>query len=114
MTVPWAALACPMPDCTEPLFLTWNASHSLSHADISDVAGLLVPADAETTTWQVECGSGHVVLLPSDAWCGCDDPQGDGCPHGADEFDWTEENRRFRPRDMERLRQLFATMGGAR
>lgn len=104
----WASLTCPMPGCAEPLYITWTAVGDLTEGDIAAEAQPLVPADTTSTTWQVECGAGHVVLLPGDPWCGCDDPQGEGCPHGEDEFDWTEENRTFRPGDMIRL----ATIGG--
>lgn len=113
MTDAWTPLTCPMPGCEELLFIGWLAARGLNVGDIEDVAALLM-GDAETSSWQVECAAGHVVLLPGDAWCGCDDPQGEGCPHGEDEFDWSEENRTFRPRDMVRLRELLATMVGAR
>lgn len=108
----FADVPCPMPGCEQPLYLIWDLSRGLYAGDLEDAAGI-PPEDAHVSTWRIECGDGHVVLLPGSPWCDCDDPQGDGCGHGPDEFDWTEEHRQFRPRDMARLRELLAKLGGA-
>ena len=107
-TDPYAPLTCPMPDCTEALFLDWTASRDLAYGDLTDEPPQV--GDDSASTWQVKCGEGHVVLLPGRTGCPCDDQQGPGCPHqGAAErdFDWSEDSRTFRPGDVARLQSLL-------
>lgn len=103
------ATPCPMPDCGEPLHLMWDLGCYLYSGTVAADEGISVGDEGEGT-WRVECQNGHVVLLPGPAWCDCDDPQGETCPHAEADYDWTDEHRTFTRLDMGRLRDLLAKM----
>ncbi len=105
MSTDYDPITCPMPDCDAPLYLTRTTSLGLSRGvvTVADDSWLPSPADADTASWQVQCGEGHVVLVPGSP----------GCPCGADEcdhvgFDESEEVRQFRAHDVERLATVLA------
>lgn len=104
-------LTCPMPGCTADLYLTWTVATDLYQSHLGQPP--LGPGDAEGT-WKVECLDGHVILVPGEPGCGCDDPESPECTHNTDDYDWSDEYRTFTPHDLVRLRELLATMGGAR
>lgn len=55
---------CILPGCGQPLHITWMASTAIY---LDDTAGKLRGPDlALTSTWQVNCEAGHIVLLPPD------------------------------------------------
>lgn len=59
---PHQAALCGMPDCNQPLVITFTASAPVLLADTT-----LTLAAGENETghdWRVECVAGHVVLLP--------------------------------------------------
>ena len=104
-------VGCPMPDCTEALYVTWHLSYGLAPGDV--VGPVPKPEDHHSGSWEIECAAGHTVLLPGDTGCGCDDPGGE-CPHAfspaSDAFDWSDDYRTLRPHDMDRLRALIAAL----
>lgn len=103
---------CPMPDCTEPLLVQWHAAFEIAPDQLTDDSAIEMDG-ATTSTWQVECCGGHVILLPGDTGCGCDDPEGDACKalgHDSDDYDWGEDYRVMRRRDMDRLQALIARL----
>lgn len=103
-------LTCPMPECTEDLFLAWSLSIGIyDAADEPLVDNVPTPDGAHTGEWKVECLAGHVVLVPGQPGCDCDDEGGENCPH-IDERDWSDELRTFRRHDAERLAAVIATL----
>lgn len=110
---------CPMPDCTEPLLVHFEQDYTLSPDDLAiiledDEHPMPTPAGAHTSWWSVICCAGHVVLLPGDTGCPCeDDGGGVNCPHDDTLYDWSDESRAFREHDMARLRDVIARLGGA-
>ena len=98
---------CPMPGCTEQLHVVWELSSSL-YTDL-DRAQPPDPTEAYSSSWRVECTGGHVVLLPGETGCGCDEPE---CAHNQDDYDWSEDSRTFTAHDVDRLQQLRTAMGG--
>ena len=107
----YSELTCPMADCDEVLFLDWTASMPLIMGHLTEAKTPLFVSDADFTMWRIQCATGHVVLLPGQPGCPCDDPGGEGCPHNespaADDFDWNEEVRTFTRHDAERLRKML-------
>lgn len=61
---PFIGVRCPLPECEAELHITWHASRPIfmddTAADLSD------PREGYTSTWEVGCTQGHVVLLPPD------------------------------------------------
>ncbi|HEU4543308.1 MAG TPA: hypothetical protein VFR23_19415 [Jiangellaceae bacterium] len=115
-------ITCPHADCTEALFIAWDLAYTLDPLDLrpdmvdQDVGARVAPIGSHTQTWRVECGAGHVVLLPAQSLgCPCpfDEQEGDTCPHDPDDWDQSEEWRNFRPHDAERLRDILTRIGGA-
>ena len=103
-------ITCPMPECDGVLIVTWSAAYTLSPEDITRGGRLLVD-EAHTSSWDVRCVAGHVILLPDHGQCDCADPGGDTCPDEHDDlFDWDEESRTFRPHDWARLRGILARL----
>ena len=103
---PYAPVPCPMPECSESLYLSWSASAQLTANNL--VEGKEPPRidEADSVAWRVECLRGHVVLLPGKTGCPCDDPGGEDCPHNgaaADDYDRSDELRTFRGHDADRL-----------
>jgi hypothetical protein len=99
--------ACPHDDCGEVLFITWMAGYTLSPNETRAPA----ITDAHSEGWQIECAAGHVILLPGPRGCGCDDPEGPGCGHNPDDYDWSDETAILRDRDLGRLRDVMARIG---
>jgi hypothetical protein len=75
------SVKCPMPLCGADLYITWHSSRPVwtddNAADLSD------PRGGYTSSWEVGCTEGHVVLLPPDTAADsytfgecdtCDDP----------------------------------------
>jgi hypothetical protein len=103
-------LTCPMPDCGQDLFLDWSLSIGLTaDADAPLVDNVPTPDSPHTSDWKIECLAGHVILVPGNAGCDCDDQGGENCPH-VDERDWSDESRTFRRHDAERLTTVIATL----
>jgi hypothetical protein len=98
-------LTCPMPDCDEYLNLAFEHYVDLYQGTLDDREPLK-PTDGDVGTWKVECIHGHVVLVPGDPGCICE--EGD-C---ACDRDPGEEVRTFRASDVDRLRALLDRMGG--
>jgi hypothetical protein len=101
----YESLVCPMPDCTEDLYLTFEHSVDLYQGTLDDRQPLM-PTDGDIGAWKVECIVGHVVLVPGVPGCICED--GD-CTCDRDP---SEEVRTFRASDVDRLRVLLERMGG--
>lgn len=94
---------CSLPGCGEPLHITWTGSRAIYLDDTADM--IRDPAGALTTSWQIGCEGGHVILLPPDTaedsyefacLCVCNpdypDPEAERmCPHN----------------DMDRLRAVL-------
>jgi hypothetical protein len=101
---------CPMPNCGVPLHIVWSGSYSLLPDDL--LAGKAIePGDAHSSTWQVECEEGHVILQPDSLGCPCDDQEGPDCRCDQDGFDHTDDYRTFRPHDVGRLTGLISLIG---
>lgn len=100
------SVACPLPGCGSPLHLQRTTDRAVLSGDFAD-AQVLDHDDAHTSTWQVLCEDGHVVLLPGPTGCphGCDD-NGEPCPHEAT-FDGSDDYRTFQPHDLGRLANLL-------
>ncbi len=105
-------LLCPLPDCSYPLHLHWHISYGLLDTDLHEDL-LPRPEHGHTSTWQVECGNGHVVLLPGLIGCGCDDAGGPDCEHDELNYDWSEDSRIFARHDADRLFALLHQLTGA-
>ncbi|MBN9108602.1 MAG: hypothetical protein J0I34_07445 [Pseudonocardia sp.] len=105
MSFDYSDVRCPMPGCTGRLYIEWTSTYTLSVGDLTDVD---VPSatGAHCQRWDIRCEEGHVVLIPGDTGCGCDDPEGPGCKHDPLAYDWSDENRTLRLNDMARLRAL--------
>lgn len=103
-----SSVECPMRGCEGELQIVWHIAYSPYKADLDRDDGLAPAVDSHTQSWDVGCTEGHVLLLPGYPGCDCDDPEGPNCPHHADDYDWSDDFRRFRRHDMERLRHLLA------
>lgn len=104
-------IPCPMPECYDHIYLTWSAAVGLAPDDLAPSALQLRPLHSATESWQVECAAGHVLLIPGDPGCGCDDPESVACKemgHDPEDFDWSEDYRTFRPHDAARLADVVA------
>lgn len=105
---------CPMPDCTEALAVTFTGCWTLSPEELTPERSYLpTPEGSHTTTWQIECMAGHVVLLPTEAWgCPVENETDQSCPHADDAHDG-EDYRTLRAEDMTRLRDLAQALARA-
>lgn len=92
----YTPLTCVLPDCTADLHLNWTLSRPLYVGDRP--ASLPEPGDAYTSTWEVACEEGHVLLVPGHSLCPCGD---DECAHT--DFDGSDDLRTFRAHDLARL-----------
>lgn len=104
----FTSVACPLPDCAEPLHLIRKSTIPVYPSDLANPEAPASWNEYWTATWHIECEGGHVILTPGPVGCGCEE---DPCPHdtgAADsgQFDWSEEMRRFRASDLIRLRTL--------
>jgi len=86
-----ACARCPLPNCESDLYISTHSSRPVFLSDTSDD---LANAATFTSTWEIGCGEGHVVLLPS----GADDHDTFGQARDDDEPD----------DDLARLRRLIA------
>jgi len=103
------SLVCPMLECGEDLYLTWSLAYGLTVGDVNHggaTGNVILPADAETSNWTVECVARHVILVPSSAAC-CD---GEDCRCDSDSSD---EYRTFRTADVVRLREMIELIAQA-
>ncbi|TDC35673.1 hypothetical protein E1211_15315 [Micromonospora sp. 15K316] len=107
---PYTPLSCPMRDCDEELYLSWELSVGLLRRDLTDPSPPPAPADAWVGQWHVECLAGHRPLVPAPIECPCGRNECTEECNDAD-VDATEELRTFRASDLARLREL---MGGDR
>lgn len=109
----YTELTCPMPDCVEVLFIDYSCQRGVYLGDMNEQP-VTHPGDAHTQSWSVRCVAGHVVLLPAEPRCGCDDPEGPDCPPWhVDSYDWSDENRVFRPFDWTRLRTVLSAFASS-
>lgn len=99
-------LTCPMPECDQYLNLIFETSASLYLGTLDD-GEPLSPADSDLGTWRVECVSGHVILVPTDPGCICEEDC--GC-----DVDRNEEMRTFRASDVDQLRTMVNRLNVAR
>lgn len=95
---PHAEARCALPGCGETLLITWTSSRVVMHADTVEE---LAAGRPETSTWEVACESGHVLLLPPDTG-GDEYTFGDCDCDGEDFFGDCGHN------DMTRLRRVVA------
>jgi hypothetical protein len=98
-------LTCPLPNCGHQLHLTWTNGRALYADDLADPPAL---SDLHTSTWEVRCEDGHVVLLPDHLGCGRCRDEGT-CPGGCD-VDSDDDYRTFRLHDAGRLAALLAAV----
>lgn len=87
----WEQMRCGLADCGEPLHIVLTFDRALYVEDTAeDIAD---PSGHHTSSWEVVCERGHVVLLPPDTAndsytfgeCQCEptDPDGEAdCGHG--------------------------------
>ena len=108
-TDPYASLTCPMPGCTEDLYIDFESTQPLYVATVNDREPL-APGGGDVSTWKVLCVEGHVVLVPAEPGCRQDDVCAGDC---ICDVDHGEETRTFRASDVDRLRALLATLGRA-
>jgi hypothetical protein len=105
-------IPCPHQDCGEALHLVWSLIYTFQPADL--LAEWEPPVTAtgygHAQSWQVECGNGHVILLPGPLGCPCEPGLDDECPHNEDDYEWSEDWRDFRPADVQRLRAVIDTL----
>lgn len=100
-------LTCPLPGCSHDLHLVWSNDRALYASDLDKTPPL---DDVHTTSWQVQCEDGHVVLVPAASRCAvCDD---EGCPDDGCDIDGSDDYRTFRTSDGRRLADLLAAMNG--
>ncbi len=100
----YVQLTCPLPGCGHQLHLTWTNGRALYNDDLTDPPAA---TDLHTSTWQVQCEDGHVVLVPTAAICTrCG---GDGCVDHCD-TDCDDDYRTFRKVDADRLAVLCAVV----
>jgi hypothetical protein len=105
---------CPMPECGEALVLDWNLTLTLDPTYLDPAGGIahLATVDAHTSSWQVSCTGGHVLLLPGSLGCPCEPAElRPDCPHNLSDYDWSEDSRTFQAHDMQRLRDVLARLG---
>lgn len=101
-------LRCPLPNCGTELFLTWNLAYGLHDGDLDAATGNTInPDSAVTSTWKVECQTGHVLLRPTGAGCGCNCDCLCEC-----DVDGTDDYRTFRTSDKRRLREMLHLLAG--
>lgn len=86
-----ACARCPLPDCGSDLYISTHSSRPVFLSDTSDDLANAAPF---TSTWEIGCGKGHVLLLPS----GADDHEAFGQARDDDELG----------DDLIRLRRLIA------
>jgi hypothetical protein len=102
-------IPCPHQDCGEALHLVWSLIYTFQPADL--LAEWEPPVTAtgygHAQSWQVECGNGHVILLPGPLGCPCEPGLDDECPHNEDDYEWSEDWRDFRSPDVQRLRAVI-------
>ncbi|GAA2516780.1 hypothetical protein [Winogradskya humida] len=103
MTKTFKELACPLPDCGEPMFLRMELGASLYDDDLGPIAS----TEANVSEWSVQCIGGHVLLVPAPVAVCCD---GDDCTCDVDHAD---EFRTFRRSDGERLQATLMQLGSA-
>lgn len=108
----YIAVTCPMPGCGQPLFVNYSCQYGIYAGELADPDSPNVhPADGASQSWSVNCTEGHVLLLPREPGCDCDDPDGDGCPpEHQDDYDWSDEYRVFRAIDWTRLADIVAVI----
>ncbi len=102
------SLTCAIPGCGKPLHLQWTQSEALTVGQLAHpqaVAGGIWP---ETSSWEVACEGGHVLLVPGPALC-CEE-LGEGCGHNKADFDWSDDVRVFSVHDHRRLAALLTTL----
>ncbi len=107
-SIDYSDVTCVMPGCGEALYLTWTGSRSLVAHDLTEAAAI-DHSDAETSTWEVECVDGHVVLTPAEL----DFSDDDGTAHNycdPIDHDHNEESRTFTASDAARLAALVVKM----
>ena len=105
------SVSCPMPECTEDLYITYSGSYGILPDDPAK-AEQINPEDAHAQEWKVECAAGHVLLVPGPSGCDCNDhDEGDPCPI-EELFDWGDEHehRTFRQHDWARLNQVLVPL----
>ena len=104
----FASLVCPLPECTQDLYLNWRVERPLFLGDLATPAPV-DPGEAWTGDWKVECVHGHVVLVPGPSGC----QQDEVCAGDCDcDIDHDEQHRTFRASDIVRLSALLAQLGG--
>lgn len=86
-----ACARCPLPGCESDLYISTHSSRPVFLSDTSDDLATAAPF---TSTWEIGCGEGHVLLLPP----GADDHDAFGQARDYDESD----------DDLARLRRLIA------
>lgn len=59
-----ACARCPLPGCGSDLYISTHSSRPVFLSDTSDDLANAAPF---TSTWEIGCGEGHVLLLPSGA-----------------------------------------------
>jgi hypothetical protein len=101
----YSSLTCPLPECSEALYVHFESTQPLYVGTLDDREPLEA-GDGDVSTWSVECINGHVVLVPGDPYCTvCEDD----CVHDVDHSD---ETRTFRASDIDRLRALIKQLSG--
>jgi hypothetical protein len=95
----YESLTCPLPACGQYLYLTFEHSADLYQGTLDDREPIK-PGDGDVSTWKVECVHGHVILVPTEPGCSCDDDC--SC-----DVDPSEEVRTFRASDVDRLRLVL-------
>lgn len=92
-------LTCPLPGCDQYLYVSFEHYADLYQRTLTDREPLK-PGDGDVSSWKVECVHGHVVLVPGDPGCACDDDC--SC-----DVDHSDEARTFRASDVDRLRMVL-------
>lgn len=62
-----ALATCALADCGKTLYITWTSTRAVYLGDTAD--DLAEPDSGHTSSWEVSCEAGHVVLLPPDTAC---------------------------------------------
>lgn len=95
---------CPMPGCTASLYITWHASRAIYFSDHGH--DLAEPEGAHSSSWEIECGNGHRVLLPPDT--ASDDYTFGACDQSCADDGLDAHVEDCSARDMVRLRALLS------